>query len=409
MVTRRNKPRALVKKSSALNHALVAARRSWAGKVDGMRDWGVASFDPEPLVIHDLNGEPLFYEFSARQRSAEIGRVKAAASRLVGSGVVTLERGARRWDPDTAVQLAMKHAKKQYPGREVAGHDFVCYCYPKIGVRLELAGREAGKNQSVIYDASDGQQVTSFDEAGMEGSSAYSFLDSMSADDSETRLKRFDAEEEDLEAARRLTPRLFERELGARELKVLQAEITLSSDYIAIPFFSSKVIKYGPRCSPHDCFMLYAQHTNVYCAVATGQMILDFYRRYFEQDDIAAAMGTGAGGTSNTGQVNGYESLSNGCLCATYDNTANWSEAKAEIDANRPLKSGIPGHARACTGWMRQNFWTLGGSSRKWLQIHDPWPWNSNICQGGAVYWEDWSAVTHTNFIYVRHNSTNHS
>lgn len=243
----------------------------------------------------------------------------------------------------------------------------------------------------------------------MEGSSAYSFLENMSDEDGEARLKRFDKEEEELEAARRLTPRLFERSLVTDELKALKTEFTLLSDYIVIPFNSSRVLKYGPRCSPHDCFMLYAQQTSVYCAVATGQMILDFYRRYFEQDDIAAAMSTGAGGTSNTGQVTGYESLSNGCLDATYDNSAAWSEAKPEIDANRPLKSGIPGHARACTGWMRQNIWIIGTQPKKWLQIHDPWPWNSNICQGGAVYWEDWSTVTHTNFIYLRHNTASHS
>ena len=47
------------------------------------------------------------------------------------------------------------------------------------------------------------------------------------------------------------------------------------------PFSSQKVIRFGPRCSPHECFELYAQQTNVYCAVATGQMILDFYRWYF--------------------------------------------------------------------------------------------------------------------------------
>ena len=172
--------------------------------------------------------------------------------------------------------------------------------------------------------------------------------------------------------------------------------------YIAFPFSSSKVIRYGPRCSPHECFQLYAQQTNVYCAVATGQMILDFYRRYFTQDQIAAAMGTDSGGTGNPGQVAGYESLSNNCLDATYDTSAAWSEAKSEIDANRPLKSGIPGHARACAGWMKTWSWSSFSYDLS-LKIYDPWPWNADICAGGAVVWEDWDAVTHTNFIYVRH------
>jgi hypothetical protein len=133
-------------------------------------------------------------------------------------------------------------------------------------------------------------------------------------------------------------------------------------------------------------------------------MILDFYKYHFDQTDIAAAMSTGAGGTTNPNQVTGYESLSNNGLDATYDSTASWSEAKAEIDANRPVKSGIPGHARAVAGWKRQNFFLVGASPKQWIKVFDPWPWNTDICDGGAIYWEDWDAVTHTNWIYVRHS-----
>jgi hypothetical protein len=149
--------------------------------------------------------------------------------------------------------------------------------------------------------------------------------------------------------------------------------------------------------------MLYAQQTNVYCAVATGQMILDFHRWPYTQDQIATAMETGAGGTSHAGQIAGYQALSNNAFVATYDDTADWSEAKAEIDQNRPVKSGIPGHARACSGWKRQNIFSVRQPAKRWLQIYDPWPWNADLCQGGAVVWEDWDAVTHTNFVYVRH------
>lgn len=138
-------------------------------------------------------------------------------------------------------------------------------------------------------------------------------------------------------------------------------------------------------------------------------MILDFYRRYFTQDDIAVAMSTGPYGTTLSGQENGYESLSNGCLSAGHDYNPTWAKGKAEIDANRPLKSGVPGHARACSGWMRMNVFWLPGMTQRWLRIYDPWPWNADICAGGAVYWENWEAQTHTNFCYVRHSTTQHA
>ena len=174
----------------------------------------------------------------------------------------------------------------------------------------------------------------------------------------------------------------------------------------SIPFLSWRTLKFSRRCDTHECFELYAQKNGYYCAVATGQMILDFYRYYYSQDDIAAAMCTSTNGTGNPGQVNGYESLSKSCLDATYDNTANWSEAKAEIDANRPVKSGGPGHARACAGWKRENICIWPGPCKRWLKIYDPSPANSDICAGGSIYWEDWDTKTHTNFIYIRHRKT---
>ncbi|MDK3071990.1 C39 family peptidase [Sedimentitalea sp. JM2-8] len=386
----------------------MTVRRSWAGGTEDLRDWGEADFSPKALEIYDLNGEPLFYEFGVLGRGGEIGRIKTAASRLVGTGVVAVEQGERRWDPETAIKMALNRAKELYPRNTAEAKEFVCYCYPKIGIRVELYNSKGREKGSVIFDVSDGSQVTEFGDEGIEGQMAYSFLDSLDAQEGHARMSRYDVEDKELEAARERTPRLFDRDLGKDEIQKLKVEFTLQSSYALIPFYSSRVLKYGPRCTPHDCFELYAQQTNVYCAVATGQMILDFYRRYFDQTAIAAAMGTGASGTSNSGQVAGYESLSNGCLDATYDGSADWAEAKAEIDANRPVKSGIPGHARVCTGWKRQNFWLFGTQPKKWLRIHDPWPWNSNICNGGAVYWEDWDSVTHTNFIYVRHATTSH-
>ena len=408
MVIRRQEPRALVKPERAFEHALMTVRRSWAGGTEDLRDWGDADFSSSALEIHDLNGEPLFYEFGVQGRGGEIGRIKAAASRLVGTGVVTVEQGARHWDPDTATKMALERAKDLYPRSKAEAKEFVCYCYPKIGIRVEIYGGKGREQGSVIFDVSDGSLVTQFGDDGIEGQMAYSFLDSFDAHEGHARMSRYDAEDKELDAAREQTPRMFDRDLGRDEIAKMKVEFALQSSYTLFPFYASRVLKYGPRCTPHDCFELYAQQTNVYCAVATGQMILDFYRRYFDQTVIAAAMGTGASGTSNNGQVAGYESLSNGCLDATYDGSADWAEAKAEIDANRPVKSGTPGHARVCTGWKRQNFWLFGTQPKKWLRIHDPWPWNSNICNGGAVYWEDWDSVNHTNFIYVRHATTTH-
>lgn len=408
MFERREKPRAEVDQQLALMHAQLAARRAWAGDVVGLQDWGAAELDPDPLVINDINGEPLFYEFTARQEKQESGRIRAAASELVGAPVLALERGPRRWDPKRAVEMAVTAAKKAYPREEVTETELVAYSYPKIGVRVRLSRKG---ERSLIFDAADGTQVSLYGDDELEGQTAWSYLEAIGPQEQKQRTRRFAEETRELDAVRERAPEVFARGFTASELVALRKSLIIQSEYWIIPFISSQVIRFAPRCTPHKpCFELYGQQTNVFCAVATGQMILDFYRRYFTQDQIADAMNTGANGTGHAGQEQGYESLSNHCLDAAHDYSPTWAKAKAEIDENRPFKSGIPGHARACAGWQRQNLFFLPSlQPRRWLLIYDPWPWNADICEGGAIYWEDWEAQTHTNFCFVRHSTTQHS
>lgn len=385
-------------KDRALEHARATIRRAWVGEVRDFQRWGGLELDPDPLVINDLNGEPLLYEFSVMDGKNAVGTVKAGASKLTATPVLAVEMRPRTWDPQKALREARSRAKKQFPRAESLEVELVCYSYPKIGVRV----RGKRGQDAMIYDAASFEPVMRFGGDELEGFAAWSYYQEMGGRDPEGRVRRWDLADQELEATRARAPQILSK--GLKESERARLYTRLTADSIArIAFYSSRVLKYAPRCTPHDCFELYAQQTDVFCAVATGQMILDFFRYHFTQDAIAVAMNTGSGGTSNPDQVTGYETLSNNGLDATFDGTADWAEAKAEIDANRPVKSGIPGHARACAGWMRQNISLIGQPPRRWLRIYDPWPWNADICAGGQIVWEDWDAVTHTNFIYVRH------
>jgi hypothetical protein len=401
-------PRSPVDRTRALEHAQLTVRRAWAGDAPDFAPFATTEINPEPLVVHDLNGQVLFYVFDAMQRNRVVGSIRAAASRIVGPAVMAVELGARKWDASRATQQAQAAAKRRFPKATVTATELVCYSYPKIGVRvaLEIDGRAA---PSVIFDVSSLAPVERFGDDEPEGMAAWSYYHRIAEPRADERERIWNLADAELEATRTVTPRIFARAFTARELVQIKPSLIVDSPNIAIPFYSSKVLKFGPRCAPHDCFELYSQQTDVYCAVATAQMILDFYRWNYTQDQIAAAMSTDATGTTNPNQVAGYESLSRQCLDATFDGSADWAEAKAEIDANRPLKSGIPGHARACAGWQRQNLFLISKEPRRWLRIYDPWPWNANICEGGAIVWEDWDTVDHTNFIYVRHRTTTHS
>ena len=405
MARKDEKITAPVEKERAMQHALMTARRAWAGGVRDFEAWGTVELEPTPLVIYDLNGDPLFFEFTAIRSDKPMGRLKTSATKRIGVTVPTVEFGARPWSPEKGTAEAKKNLKKMFPQATIDSTQLVCYSYPKIGVRVDVRDKKTGI-QSYVFDVADGTLITRFGADELEGQTAWSFLDAITPSQAAERIRSWEINDAELEAAKERTPKLFARGLTTKDALNIRTSLVVPSHYIPIPFYSSKVIKFSPRCDTHNCFELYAQQTSYNCAVATGQMILDFYRYYYDQDDIAAAMGTTASGTTNPGQVTGYESLSYNCLTATFDNSADWYEAKAEININRPVKSGVPGHARACAGWKRQNVFIIGQPRKRWLKIYDPWPWNSDICAGGQVYWEDWDTVTHTNFIYIRHRTT---
>jgi len=394
--------------------ALFEIRKNWADDVHGFKDLGGANLEEKPLIIYDLNGKALFYEFEIKNGDMVTGAVKASASKAIGSTAMQIQLTPRLWDPDVAFKKANEKVKDLYPKAKVLDAELVCYSYPKIGVRVTIEDPKTG-NGSLIFDVASLSLVQRFGADELEGFTAWSFYDQLILPEAANREERWNAHKKAFNALGKHSKRIIRKAGANKEIKKAFIEdyaATIArldrpvSPIIPIKPTSQNVIHYSPHCTTHDCWKLLAQQTDMYCAVATGQMILDFYRYYYSQAEIAAAMGTGAGGTSNDGQTQGYQKLSYYCLEPVIDTSADWAEAKAEIDANRPLKSGISGHARACFGWKRANIWIVSLPQPKWLYILDPWPWNADLCMGGAEYWEDWYAINHTNFIYVRHRTT---
>ena len=53
-----------VPKEKALDHAITRMLVAVVTKKPGLEMWRGATVRPEPLEIFDINGQPLFYEFS---------------------------------------------------------------------------------------------------------------------------------------------------------------------------------------------------------------------------------------------------------------------------------------------------------------------------------------------------------
>ena len=397
----RNEDRAVAAGLTALRVAAVSGATGSAAAL-------AAATIQKTHTIHDLDGSPLFFDVDLARDDQAAGTMRVAADERVGRSFVSLETRPRTWDPDSAIKTALKKAPELLGGGRVSGARLVCYSYPKIGVQVAVKG-PSGTTGTVILDAADFNAVNVTASSDLEGDAAYSFLAETVEPELDARTRRFENQEEIEDLLRKQIPEFYEPRfpLDPGRYDLLHERLKGLVDAPVPTLFQRRVLPMSPRCHAHECFELYGQQTSVYCAVATAQMILDWHRRYFTQDQIAAAMSTGPSGTSNSNQVSGYESLSHGCMNATFVEPAQFATAQAQINAGRPLKSGVRHHARAVAGWSSM-FNVFGFGWEHSLLVYDPWPWNANICDGGSVYWEDWDAITHTNWITIRNRTTTH-
>lgn len=389
----------MLERKHLVEHATLAVLKNAAAGPPEFESWLAGAVRKEPLTIHDINGTPLFHDFAVARGKEVFGHVRVAASQVLGSAAVATELGPRLWSYDEAVKKLTPKVKREFARTKIAAPKLVCYSYPKLGVMFEVD--DGNTTTQAIYDVSSLTRVPMKPERpDSEGFHAWSFYDALSQADRKRRLARF----KKVEAERGAIPEKIRREmLAARSLTAVNAKLD------AVLVYRRTVTKLLQYCThyghtharSHHCFVLHGQQVNDYCAVATCQMILCYFRHYHSQDGIAPSLGYSAGGGCPPDQSPGYKSLTCNHLDASFDASPTWEKGRDQIDLLRPFKSGIPGHARAVAGYSYVRWaWALGLEEKK-LYVYDPWPWNADYAVGGAVTWEDWDAVTHTNYVYA--------
>ena len=387
----------MIAKDELVEHALIGVLKNAACGMPELTRWLTGTVRKTPLTIYDINGQPLFHDFEVARSGEVFGNVRMAASQVVGTGLVATELGPRSWNYDDAVKKLTPRVKREFAGSRLSAPRLVCYSYPKLGVQFDVDGPQ-GKSQA-IYDVSSLARVPAKPQDGdREGFYAWSFYDALSDADRKQRVTRF----KKVQADRDSVPAKLRSEIvAARSLSAVADKLQIKTRQNV-----TRLLQYCnhyayTHARSHHCFSLHGQQVNDYCAVATCQMILCYYRHYRTQDQIAPALGYSAGGGCPSDQSPGYKSLSCNHLDASFDGAATWEKARDQIDLLRPFKSGIPGHARACAGYSYIRWLFGGGITDKKLYIYDPWPWNADYALGGALTWEDWDAVTHTNYVYA--------
>jgi len=362
-------PNAIAPETS-LAVATLAHQQMVAASLHGMDAVAGATVAAAPQTIYDLNGEPLFHDYPLVEGGAVVGTVRAAAHRALGAPLISVSHAAPGWSAASGLRMATESLHAEQPRAVVTSSRLVCYAYPKIGVELTYTvGRRTAKE---IFDASSGAAVAASKDAAHQFT-RYSLLGTIKGAPARVRASR------------------------AVEAQV--AKIPISPRPVIIPHTVQKLVLLSPYCSGSVVGLThYAQITNYFCVDASAQMLLEHYGWNYTQNQIAVVMGTTAaqGGTSGTGLTTGFKSLTDNTLILSFDSgatrAAQFNDAVTEVNANRPLFTQVPHHYRVCVGYSEVITGLLGVITNQMLYIYDPWPWNPDLCQPGAPYWETWAS-----------------
>ncbi len=378
----------------ASSHARTQLLLGVLTKTEGIKGWRETTLG-SPLVIYDLNDEQLFFNFPVfNYEGKQLGQVWTSASRINGAPVQSILLGDLPLNLKQVTYKAGEIVYQKYK-RKILGTKLVCYAYPKLGIVVEWDNK--GESQKTIIDIGDFSIVPDSVEHEMRGPGAVSSYEKISekaASEGIEKYKRYDEMIDELQDRSGVD---LSKPIKRGDFEIAQA--VLEVEYIFPTLFYTKILTFCTHGFSHECFRLHGQENGVWCVVATGQMILDFWRFYETQTNIAAAMNTGVGGTSYAGEVNGLGSIACSHFNATHDANPTLTEALAEIDANRPFDYSYSYHAMACAGYRRLNLLKYFADPQYSLLIYDPSPVNV-----GTIRWETWgsgiSAVD--GFVYLR-------
>lgn len=329
-------------------------------------------FKWESRRIHDVDNFLLFWDQTLRLDDTNSLTVRVAGTDLLRTPVWSVSAG--KTEPlDDLISIA-RHALHNFPnlkpvlmdGEEVPR--LICYSYPRLGI---LAASVAQPGERFVIDLWQRKPMPvkkeeHEDDKPREESvttvwSPYDFVTRATVD-------RFRA--------------LFDRQSGdvppmPASLEQITPAVAAARDKICERTTTPELKKIG-------------QETSYFCAPATMEMILRRLGVPKDQYAIANAMGTNKGGTRPIDQAEAVDDLTGKDFVGSLDSITSFDEAKEEIIANRPFKTGSVAHARACCGFMVEK--TL----KEWLYIYDPWPPFE-----GKIYFESWVADYLRDYVYV--------
>jgi len=368
-----------------------------AARFKGFKFWERGKIARRPMIVYDLSGLPLFYDFPVRRGRIYAGFIRMAATKVLGDSVVSTYITPPGWDMRTARSQLQELIKEKYPGYTLRRIRLVCYSYPKLALSAELSFPRR-ETKTLLMDVGDFTQIPiePGDKEKKIGQVPYSLLNEIPEKQEKEGRKTWDKINEEMENVfkkhKKLDPDVMYQLSPRKRLEVIDS---IFREYELISLATVRVLDFcchSGGCKDHECFCLHPQENSVHCARASAQMMLCYWRYCYSQHEIAQAFNAPDDqGTSPSMIVPGMESLTNNCFNATRHAIATWTNCENEIIERRPFMSCVWGHARACAGTKKWNYWIINTPQPRYLYIFNPWPPNV-----GAVSWENFNTTVYS-------------
>ncbi|PXF54111.1 MAG: hypothetical protein C4B58_16175 [Deltaproteobacteria bacterium] len=376
----------------------------------GVKGWERGRINTRPMIIYDLSGLPLFYDFPVRRGRIFEGFIRIVANKVLGDPVMCTQVTSLGWDLLKARKELQKKIVKKYRGFRLRRLKLVCYSYPKIALAANLVG-SGRKQQTFMIDVSDFTEIPLVPEKEIKGSGLvpYSLLDNITEKQEKTGADTWEKINQGMEDVFNK-----EKKLDLAGLYKLSPEKRLDViqkvfDKMEIfTFYTEKTIDFcchSGTCHDHECFCLHPQENSVHCTRASSQMVFCYWRYCYSQHDFAQAFGVDDDDlTPWSGVASGLNSLTYDCFTASLNYSPDWADCTTEISNRRPFLSDNGGHTRACAGYKQWNIWISGTPQPRYLYIYDPWPVNV-----GAISWENYNTAYYAWIGTLVRKTTNHT
>lgn len=308
----------------------------------------------QPVEIYDVNGLILYYQFPIEKNGENLGFIRAAASKVLGGTVPMIKDNPDNVDYSSAIEKTEQFVKNKYSVTKDLDLKIVCYDYPKLGIMCNFKD-DADQSVKLIFDME--QNLIPEMNPQTKKADYYSVYNEIDEDKIDANILKWNEK--------------FNSESDTKAVKATYTRELWDSSY-------------------HK-----TQPTEVWCAVATGKMIAEWFGVTDSFEDIAEEMDSGtlenATGTTTAGELDYYANSPTG-LCRDAELKTGGQITfytgfyQIYYDQN-PISSTLGKHTRACSG-------VYNSPSDHLFRIFDP-------SSDGNIYWEDYDTTTYITWILV--------